>query len=81
MKNNVKHFLIQSSIPEGLFLYTKYGYAYNKGHLKGRLISDVIVDYREETLEFLEELYDETESFHTKYVIEDIISIIKKSKI
>lgn len=74
-KPNIKQFLKQSSQSEGLFIYDKRGYRYAKGHLCGVYIVDVIVDYKYETKEFLEELYDETEFYHTRMVIKDILKL------
>lgn len=75
MKKRIKLFLEQIAQPQGLFIYSKDGYRYLKGAQRGYLVSEIMIDYYYEQLDALQDLYNETESFHTKRVIEDILKI------
>lgn len=81
MESNIKSFLLQNSLKEGLFIYSKDGYRYTKGRLRGLLISEVKVSYYQEQLDALEEIFYETESYHTKMVIKDIIKLYYPEKL
>lgn len=80
---NYIQFLIQTSENQKLFRWCseQNDYIILKGQLQGHLISDIVVDYRDEFKEFLEELYyDEETNYNTKQIIKEIIKMYFKKK-
>jgi len=70
----MKQYLLMTSERQFFFIYSKRGYQFNKGRLAGRLIKDLHNENGEGLELYLEELfYDERTSFHTKWVINDIM--------
>ena len=69
-----KQFLLQMSERQYFFIYSPQGYKFNKGPLYGKLLKDLHIEDKEGLEGYLEELfYHEQTSFHTKYVINDIM--------
>jgi hypothetical protein len=70
----MKQYLLMTSERQFFFIYSKRGYIFNKGKLAGKLVKDVYKSNGEELEVYLEELfYNEMSSFHTKWVINDIM--------
>ena len=77
----VDKFLKEISEKQWLFIYSKDGYVFNKGHLKGRLVNELYEIDSEGLMDFLENLYDHEETnHHTKFVIRDVIKMINYKK-
>ena len=77
MEANFKMFLKQSSQPEGLFKWcsVRNDYMYIKGFKSGHFVGDLIREYGSDEKDALEELYQETSNWHTKYILKDIVKI------
>lgn len=83
MEENYKGFFKQSSPPQYLFKYdsVRNDYVFLKGQLRFNYIGDLIPEYKDELIEFLEDLYDdENTTYHTKRILKDIVKIHKLKK-
>ena len=76
---NITGFLKQTSEPEYIFKWDsdKSDYYFIKGNLKGQYIKDLLINYKDELKELLQELYDEC-NYHTKLILKDIVKENKK---
>ncbi len=81
MEANVKQFLKQTSQSQGIFIWDYDDYKYIKGAQCGHRIGDLIVEYKWELKDALQEMYDHEDSnHHTKMIIKDIVRIHFKKK-
>ena len=83
MEENIQGFLKQTSETQKLLKWCsdEDDYIFLKGQLVGRFVGDLIIDYKDDIKELLQEVYeDERSNYHTKQMLKDISDMYYKKE-